>query len=214
MTVQYFGSITPTMRRYLEMYNCMGDPSIYMATYGPAIAHNPLPNTENLAGPYVVNCVITPAGQPIIPAQTKVFWTRGTTFTDSIVMTNTSGNNFTANIPGNNLPANYRYYIKTIDNAGLVGTAPGGAPVNYYSFTANADTVKPVITHTPLPNQPKILWPATVSANVTDNMGVDSVWVRWYINVPTNGIKHFKLNNTSGSTFAAAFNSIQSEVNF
>lgn len=214
LTVQYFGSITPTMQRYMEMYNCMGDPSIYMAVYGPAIATTPLPNTENLTGPYVVNCVITPAGQPIIPAQTKLFWTRGTTFTDSVVMTNTSGNNFTANIPGNGSAATYRYYIKTVDNAGLVGTAPGGAPVNYYSFTASTDLQNPVITHTPLLNQPKMTWPAAVTANVTDNIGLDSVWVRWYINAPANGIKHFKLTNTSGSTFSALFNSIQSEVNF
>jgi len=214
LTVQYFGSITPTMRRYLEMYNCMGDPSIYMATYGPAIAHTPLTNTENLAGPYVVNCSITPAGQPITSGETKLFWTRGTNFTDSIVMTNTTGNNFTANIPGNGSAANYRYYIKTKDNAGLFGTAPGGAPVNYYSFTASSDTVKPVISHTPLQNQPKITWPATVTANVTDNIGIDSVWVRWYINSPSNGIKHFKLLNTSGSNFSAAFNSVQNEVNF
>jgi hypothetical protein len=214
LTVQYFGSITATMRRYLEMYNCMGDPSIYMATYGPAVATNPLPNTENLTGPYVVNCVVTPAGQPIVPGGTKLFWTIGTTFTDSVVMTNTTGNNYTANIPGNGSNATYRYYIKTVDNTGLIGTAPGGAPVNYYSFTASTDIQKPVITHTALPNQPKIMWPATVTANVTDNIGIDSVWVRWYINSPANGIKHFKLLNTSGSTFAAAFNSIQSEVNY
>jgi hypothetical protein len=214
LTVQYFGSITPTMRRYLEMYNCMGDPSIYMAVYGPAIAHNPLSNTENVTGPYTVNCTITPAGQPITAGQTKLFWTRGTIFTDSIVMTNTTGNNYTANIPGNGSAANYRYYIKTKDNAGLFGTAPGGAPSNYYSFTASSDTVKPVIAHTPLQNQPKLLWPASVTANVTDNIGIDSVWVRWYINSPSSGIKHFKLLNTTGSAYTALFNSVQSEVNF
>ena len=29
--VQYYGSVTATMRRYLEMYNCFGDPSMYEA---------------------------------------------------------------------------------------------------------------------------------------------------------------------------------------
>lgn len=208
LLVQHFGSVTATMRRYLEMYNCMGDPSIYMATYGPSIAHTPLSNTENLTGPYVVNCSISPAGQPI--TGTKLYWTRGTTFTDSVTMTNSSGTNWTANIPGNGSAANYRYYIKTVDNAGLIGTAPGGAPSNYYSFTASPDTSKPVITHTAIPNTPKLGWPTTVTATVTDNLGIDSAWVKWRIN---SGVtKQFKLTNSSGNTFAALFNSVQSDV--
>ena len=212
LLTQYYGGPTGTyMQRYLEEYNCMGDPSIYMAVYGPSIAHTPLNNTENLAGPYTVNCSITPAGQPITSGETKLFWTRGTSFTDSIVMTNTTGNNYTANIPGNNSTANYRYYIKIKDNAGLVGTAPNGAPANYYSFTASTDTAKPVIVHAQIQTMPRTYWPATISANVIDNIGLDSVWVEWYKNTPSP-IKEFKLSNTSGSTFSAVFNSLLSDV--
>jgi hypothetical protein len=210
--VAYYGTITPTVQRYMEMYNCLGDPSIYEATYGPAISHNPLPNTENLAGPYVVNCVIVPAGSAIDPSKTKVMWTRGTSFTDSVSLTNTSGNNWTANIPGNNNNAAYRYYIKTSDMMNRYVTLPGGAPANYFSFIAMPDTVKPVIVHTALPDCPKSQWPATVSASVTDNIGIDSVWVRWYKNSTATGIKHFKLNNTSGNNYSALFNSDSSQV--
>ena len=75
------------------------------------------------------------------------------------------------------------------------------------------DTTKPVITHTPLPNCPKTAWPSTVTATVTDNIGVDSAWVNWKKNY--NGtIKRFKLNNTSGTTLFSSFNSTQAEVNF
>ncbi len=59
---------------------------------------------------------------------------------------------------------------------------------------------------------PKTSWPATVTANVTDNIGLDSVWVSWYKNSPSTGLKHFRLLNTSGATFAAAFNSDTSQV--
>lgn len=210
--VQYYGSITPTMRRYIEMYNCFGDPSMYEAVYGPVIAHTCLPNTENVSGPYVVNCTITPAGSAIDPTKTRLFWTRGTNFADSLLMTNTSGNNWTANIPGNGTPATYRYYIKTSDILGRVVTSPGGAPGNYHTFQAMPDIIKPVIVHTALGDCPKTAWPNIVTANVTDNIGLDSVWVRWYKNTPSTGIKHFKLINTSGSTFAAAFNSDTSQV--
>lgn len=199
------------MQRYIEMYNCMGDPSIYQRAYGPAISHTPLPNTENLSGPYAVNCVVTPSGSAI--TGTKLFWTRTTAF-DSLTMTNTSGNNWSSSIPGNGSTATYKYYIRTQDAMGRVTYLPGGAPANYFTFTASTDNIKPVITHTTLQDVPKVQWPATLSANVTDNIGVDSVWVRWYKNNTSTGIKHFKLNLTAGNNYAAAFNSLNGDVNY
>ncbi|MFZ4591318.1 MAG: T9SS type A sorting domain-containing protein, partial [Ignavibacteria bacterium] len=83
---------------------------------------------------------------------------------------------------------------------------------NYFSFNAATDITKPVITHTALTDVPKVLWPATVTATATDNIGVDSVWVRWYRNNTGTGIKHFKLLNTSGSSYSAMFNSLNSDV--
>jgi hypothetical protein len=179
---------------------------------GPSIVHTPLPNTENLTGPYAVNCVITPAGSPINPAATKMLWSRNNpSITDSVLMTNTSGNNWTANIPGNGSPATYRYYIKTADNLGRTATAPPGAPAVLYSFVASADTVKPVIIHTPITTLAQVYWPATINAVVTDNIGVDSVWVEWYKNSPTP-IKEFRLIHTSGNNYSAPFNSANNEV--
>ncbi len=203
--------------KLMEQYNIFGDCSLLLTRgvpLGPAITHNQLPNTENLAGPYVVNATINTLNSGLVTGKTKLFWTRGTSFTDSIVMTNTGGFNWSANIPGNGSPAVYRYYISTIDSLGRTAKAPGGAPANYFSFTASTDNVKPVITHTGLQDVPKSVWPATVTASATDNIGIDSVWVRWYINNTSTGIKHFKLLNTSGSNFAAAFNSSQAQVNY
>lgn len=180
---------------------------------GPAIFHTPLSNTENLNGPYIVNCVIAPSGSPIIPSFTKVLWSRNNiSITDSIQMTNTSGTNWTANIPGNGTAATYRYYIRTADQLGRVTTAPGGAPANLYSFIASPDNIKPVITHTQLPPCPKSQWPATVTAAITDNLGIDSGWVKWYKYSAPGLIKQFKLINTSGNTYSAPFNSDTSQV--
>lgn len=75
------------------------------------------------------------------------------------------------------------------------------------------DTAKPVITHTPLQNIPKAIWPVNLSAVVTDSSGIDSVWVRWYKNTPAIK-KHFKLNNTSGNNYSAIFNSVNADVNY
>lgn len=179
---------------------------------GPAIAHTPLQNTEQLTGNYAVNCTITPAGSGINPSKTKLFWSRNNVLiTDSLLMTNSSGTNWTANIPANGAAATYRYYISTTDSLNRTATSPSGAPANLHSFLASTDNIKPVITHTPLGDQPKPVWPSTVAASVTDNLGLDSVWVRWYKNNPSP-TKQFKLINTSGSVFSAVFNSINSDV--
>lgn len=179
---------------------------------GPSIEHTPLSNTEQLSGNYAVNCVINPSGSAIDASKTKLYWSRNNVnITDSVLMSNPSGNNWTANIPGNGSPATYRYYIKTADLLNRIATSPSGAPSVLNSFVASTDNVKPVITHTPLVDQPKAFWPATVPATVTDNLGLDSVWVRWYKNTPSP-VKQFKLINQGGSSFSAAFNSLNSDV--
>ncbi|MBE2225896.1 MAG: T9SS type A sorting domain-containing protein [Ignavibacteria bacterium] len=209
--VQYYGSVTSDMRRYLEMYNCFGDPSIYQAAFGPVIAHTCLPNTENLNGPYSVNCVITPSGSAIDPAKTKLYWTRGSTFTDSISMTNSAGNNWSASIPGNGSAAVYKYYLKTCDLLNRVTILPPDAPASYFTFTASADVTAPVITHTQLSGVGQPMWPVNVTGNVTDNIGIDSVWVEWYKNTPSP-VRSFRLHNSGGSTFTGIFNSVNSDV--
>ena len=211
-----WGGSTGEGLKLMEQYNLFGDCTTLITfgvPLGPSILHTPLTNTENLTGPYVVNCEIIPINSAIDPSKTRLFWTRSTTFADSILLTNTSGNNWTGNIPGNGSPAEYRYYIKTADLMNRVVTSPYGAPASYHSFIANADTSAPNITHTPLPDQPKNSWPATVNAQVTDNIGVNSVWVKWYINSPST-MYQFTLNNTSGNNYSAAFNSDTSQVQY
>ena len=181
---------------------------------GPAIEHTPLGNTEQTSGTRAVNCVITPAGSPITPSTVKLYYSKDNpTLTTNVTMTNSSGNNWTANLPMSGAGL-YRYYITATDGLNRTATYPGGAPANTVQFTASSDTVKPVITHTALGDVPKSTWPVSVGATVTDNIGVDSVWVRWYKNNTGTGIKHFRLLNTGGSSFAALFNSANMDVNF
>ena len=178
---------------------------------GPMISHTPLPNTENLAGPYAINTSITTVLTGVSTA--KLLWSRNNTnITDSVVMTKGTGNNWSSSIPGNGSPAVYRYYIKAIDSTGRTGTNPAGAPAMLNIFTASSDTAKPVIVTTPLADVPKSQWPVSVTATVTDNIGLDSVWVRWYKNNTGTGIKHFKLLNSGGSNYGAMFNSVNADV--
>ncbi len=178
---------------------------------GPSIAHTPLGNTEQTTGSRVVNCVITPAGSGINPSTAKLYYAKNSTSFTALSLTNSGGTNWTASLPLSGAGI-YNYYLIATDSASRTGTAPAGAPASYFSFTASSDTVKPVISTTPLTDVPKVNWPATVTASVTDNIGVDSVWVRWYKNNTGTGWKQFRLNFTSGTNYAAAFNSLQSEV--
>ena len=183
----------------------------FMPKPGPQISHTPLQNTINVTGPYAINATITSSGSGI--AVTKLYWSRNNpTVTDSVTMINTSGNNWTGNIPGNGLAATYRYYIWTMDFLNRSVSAPYNAPASLYTFIANAnDTIKPVIVHTPLGNIYKYQWPDSVVASVSDNFGMDSAWVRWRIN--SNATKQLKLLNPSGSVYAAIFNSLNSDIN-
>ena len=182
---------------------------------GPSIAHTPLTNTEQITGNRVVNSTITPAGSGINPSLTRLYYRKQPTTTwTSVQMTNSGGINWTANLALSGI-GTYNYYLTTTDSLARTATAPAGAPGSYYSFVASTDTVKPVITHTPIGNTPKVQWPVSISATVTDNIGVDSVWVKWYKRPPTSfAQRHVKLNFVSGNTYSSLFNSTNGEVNY
>jgi hypothetical protein len=193
--------------------NRNGVAQIYTArvVLAPYIVHTPLKDTEVLTGPYNVNAVIQTFGSTLAAGETKTFWGRGS-ITDSITMTNT-GNNWSAAIPGNSSPATYYYYIKTKDLSGRISTLPLNAPANKFSFQTGPDVTKPVINHRPIDYSNWILWPDTINAYVSDNTGIDSVWVRWYLNDNPANTKQFKLTNISGDHFKGVFNSSLTGIN-
>ncbi len=178
---------------------------------GPSISHTQLGSTEQTTGTIPVNCVITPSGSGINPSTAQLKYAKNSTTWTTVQLTNSSGTNWTANITLSGA-GTYNYYLTATDSLVRTATAPAGAPANYYSFVASADTVKPVITHIPIGNTPKLSWPVSVSATVTDNIGVDSAWVNWKKGA-VGVAKRFKLINTSGNVYEALFNSIQADVN-
>lgn len=188
--------------------NRNGPAQVYTAavTLKPYITHNPLKDSENLSGPYNVLAGINTFGTALASGETKIMWARGSS-ADSTVMTNSSGNNWTASIPGNGSPATYSYYIKTKDNSGKVSTLPVDAPTSVFTFKAGPDTEKPQFFFNPFPSVPMNQWPDTAIVKVLDNTGIDSVWVSWYKNNPANGYNRFKLNSIGNDFYKGIFNS-------
>ena len=177
-----------------------------VVSFGPSIVHTPLTSTENTTGPYVVNASVTSIN-PLVAGSIKVYWGRGIgVISDSLTMTNTGGSNYTASIPGNGLNSTYNYYLSARDNSGFRTTLPGGAPTNYFTFIAAADVIPPVITHTAISNTPQIKWPINVNANVTDNLGLQSVQCEFRIN--GGAINTFSMSLSSGNDYQGTFTSL------
>ena len=177
----------------------------------PYITHTPLKDTENLTGPYVVSVNIYAFGTTLPSGEQKVFYGVGS-ITDSITMTNSGGNTYAASIPGNGSPSTYKYCIKARDLNGKSSLLPINAPTNTFIFKTGGDIIKPIINHSPITYSNWTYWPDTINAYVSDNSGIDSVWIKWYRNNPSTGIKEFKLNNVSGDIFKGIFNSNKTQI--
>ena len=170
---------------------------------GPVIVHDKIGDSENLSGPYTVNASILENNSSINGSETKVFWSRnGGALTNSITMTNTGGNNWSANIPGNGSSAEYRYYITTQDALGRVSTSPYGAPVGYNTFFAAPDTTPPMIEYEQLDDKVALEdLPFYIDLDVNENAYIDSVYVRLYKNEQTTPT-HVLLQNLGGNRYA------------
>jgi hypothetical protein len=106
-------------------------------------------------------------------------------FTETFVKTDTSGY-FKATIPIYKFDHNVGYYITVKDRSRKTEVGiPQNYPYNFYSFKLGKDTIKPIITYTPVTEITEDDDSLIVEAKVTDNIGIDSVWINYIIN-PTS----------------------------
>jgi len=182
------------------------------ADFVPQITHTPLGDTEDVTGPYAVVATVVTT-QPLTADSPMLLWGAGAAITDSVVMSPAGpANQFTANLPGPGAPADIRYYIRAVDTNGGSATHPTGAPGNVHAFHAGPDVIPPTVVHTPLADTPRLVWPATVSATVTDNSGVASVTVFWTLNgLPQTRFTLARVGTSD--VYRAAFPSTQGDVN-
>lgn len=177
---------------------------IDMSQYIPQISHTPLHDTEDLTGPYDVFAAVTSNVAPI-DSVILFYWTSlNPGATTSVVMAPVVGDTFHAQIPGPGAEADIFYYIYAVDTTGAFNTDPMGAPSNAHQFHVGTDVTPPTITHTPIRSQfPQTRWPAVVRAQVTDNLGVDTVYVEWTYNGTSQS--PFGLTPQGGDQYEGAF---------
>ncbi|MFN8588218.1 MAG: proprotein convertase P-domain-containing protein [Candidatus Eisenbacteria bacterium] len=182
------------------------------ASFIPTITHTPLAGSENVTGPYAVVANVT-STQPLAAGEPKLFYGYGA-ITDSVSMTPTGNpNEYSANIPGPGAAATVHYYLRARDTNGGTAFKPTTAPASPYTFAVGPDLTAPVVTHTPPTVVAQQSWPITVTANVTDNLGVDhnSVTVVWTKNgTPMSDFKLARIGTSSN--YADVFNTPNGSV--
>ncbi|MCY2961169.1 MAG: hypothetical protein NTY35_13495 [Planctomycetota bacterium] len=92
-----------------------------------------LPDTENAAGPYVVDASISANFSPPLTATTLRWRVNGGAFTD-VPMSFVSGSTYRASIPGLPYPSLVQYSIRAVDSAARVVTWPPSAPEQLQAF--------------------------------------------------------------------------------
>lgn len=172
----------------------------------PKIIHSPLENTEDLSGPYQIEATVTTIYEL---AKVTLYFGNDGQISDSLEMQE-NGDEYSAEIPGTGQATNYVYYITARDTAKRVSTHPTNAPYNQHSFWAAADISPPAIEHAPMQLQPLSLWPPTLEAKITDNLGIASAWVEYHCGADSVTGNFPLVNN--GNSFSGVFNIDSSDL--
>ncbi|MFZ2906219.1 MAG: T9SS type A sorting domain-containing protein [Cyclobacteriaceae bacterium] len=180
------------------------------------INHQPLPNTENETGPYVVNVkLINDEFVSYNAANVKLNYTSdGTTFTP-VVMTDLGNDEFSASIPTPpNIPWTYGYFISVGDNVGRTVLKPGkvvtvGQPAetqNLMVFTIGPDTENPKIIHVQEPYLQDDETQLEIAATISDNIGIGSASVTYSVNGGATQNLPLTLTEPEDSLYTATLN--------
>jgi len=169
--------------------------------FRPVIEHDPLPDSENSSSDYPVIATIETVLGEIVSAD--LFYRINGGSWENSPMSPQGGSIYSACIPAQPWGTQLDYYLAAENDLGYGATHPEEAPDSLHSFYVGEDLQPPVIVHTPLGDQSLPAWPAVLSADVRDNLGVD--WVRCESRL--NGIPQadFLLSPAGGDLFQATF---------
>lgn len=168
----------------------------------PKFSHTVLNDTEDQSGPYGIVCTLTATAGLVTGTETLMVRFNGGTW-QAIPLANTTGDTWTADIPGQPHGTLVEYYLTADNTFGETGVLPVGAPAVVFSFNVNIDADSPVITHAAIPDWPSRHWPAFVTTEATDNAFLTSVTVDWTL----NGVAQtpFPLVQGEGDTYSSFF---------
>ncbi len=122
-------------------------------------------------------------GRAIDPASVRLFWRpQGASAWNALPLPPAGGDAFAGTLPGPGVPGVIEYYAYAAsDSAGIDASDPPGGASAPATFTIGPDATPPAIAHVPIAACAPAQLPRTLLARVTDNLGVDSVWVAWSV---------------------------------
>lgn len=156
--------------------------------YGPILTHEPIEATEELGGDVAIE--VKAVGTSAAVDSVLVFYGDANSGFDRLVLTAQGNDIFAGNMPLPSEPGEVHYYLEALDVEGRRRRLPIGAPNETFSFTAGPDAVPPVIAHEAPLNVSVVGWPMDVYAEVSDNIGVDTVWVEYVIRSASGATKN------------------------
>lgn len=151
------------------------------------IEHSALPDRENASAPVAIGARVTMArgsmGLGIAPGSVVARWRFNGGPWNAAPMAMTAPDSFAVTIPGPGAGGTFEYAIQAAsDSAGITGSDPPAGLAAPHAFVIGPDLIPPFVAHVPVTSQGEARMPQTLLARVTDNLGVDSVWVEYAVN--------------------------------
>jgi hypothetical protein len=162
------------------------------------IHHDTLPDIESISGPRIITATIQ--SDTTITAGSFYLYRSFNNFTkyDSVQMQPTGNpNEYSAGITIPNLGTTISYYLSVKDIFNRLYTLPGGTSANHFRFFAGKDTIPPTIQHQPVQFILNSQDSLKVSAVVTDNIGIDTVYIEFKHNNETSVFSGMKIDSLS-----------------
>ncbi|MFH1862863.1 MAG: agmatine deiminase family protein [bacterium] len=157
------------------------------------IVHVPLPDQENTGMGYLVEAdVHAYSNQPLLAGMPQIKWKVGAGSYNTVTMTPQGGDLYAGYIPEQLNYSTVYYYLHAEDASGRRENHPYIGAGNPHHFTVAPDTIPPAIVHNPWSDLSIYEWPPTITAMVTDNTGIDQVYVEYTI----NGVPQANVNLT------------------
>ncbi len=169
--------------------------------YYPNIVHDPLPDTEDtLQTEFEVIAQIT-SDVPLDEESLQLFWRAGQgAYNDVTLLPTGNPNEYEGVIPGPFNNQTISYYLTAADTLQMAAFLPANAPAETFQFYVGPDPYPPEIVWTD--SLGETVFPAAslpVSAVVTDNIGIQSVELRW--KVGQGDWQSAPMTNTAADTF-------------
>jgi len=168
------GNLTNGTPHYYQIVEAFGKHGIGPGLYID-IAHAPIHDSEDSLATFPVVATIT-SNMTLEPDSLLLYYSTGGGYAVATMLPTGGSDEYSATIGHEPFGTTVAYYIYArAEGRADYATSPAGAPGALHTFSIGRDTAAPVVTHTPLDDQPDAAWPATVAATVTDNLGLASV---------------------------------------